>query len=401
MSHKRVLFVDDDELQLKSLRRVLSLATPDWAPVFTSDPDVALAAISGGEVDVLVTDMRMPEVSGLDLLQAAYRANPQIIRIAISGYTEQAVALRAIPVTHQFLSKPTKPSHLIDSVERACALQELLGSEALAKLVGRVDSLPALPTVYAELSQAVGKTDTSLGELAAIVEKDLAISARVLQVVNSAFFGLPQKTASITHAVSYIGANMLANLVLSIEVFSLSTKAQQALSLAEMRDHALMTAAIAARLCDDQSVRQDAFMGGMLHDVGKLILADLATDEFLEISAESEQRGVLRAEVERERYGVTHAEVGAYLMGLWGMPYPIVETIARHHEKRDHERTSGEVGVADAVYLADRFVNLAMEHEDYAQAFIDELDPVWLASVGGEDRIQRWLHAADSVLRGS
>jgi YesN/AraC family two-component response regulator len=198
---------------------MLMIRDPGWAMTFTSDPVEALELIRTEKLDVIVTDMRMPMISGVQLLTEAYARQPQTVRIVLSGFAEEAAVLASLAMTHQFLSKPISADELIQVVDRACELQDMLNSEELCQVAGRVGSLPARPTIYAALTQELSNPIMSLASVGSLVEQDIAITAKLLQVVNSAFIGIPQKTTSVLRAVSYIGTSMLKNLVLSLEVF--------------------------------------------------------------------------------------------------------------------------------------------------------------------------------------
>jgi putative nucleotidyltransferase with HDIG domain len=267
----------------------------------------------------------------------------------------------------------------------------MLDSNELCEVVGRVGSLPPRPTIYAALTQELLDPRRSLASIAALVEQDIAITAKLLQVVNSAFVGVPQRTTSVSRAISYIGIEMVRDLVLSSEMFQELGRARDHIDLDGEFRHAMLTASLARELCEQPELADDAFIAGILHDIGKLIMATQMTTEFAAISAECLASGRPRHEVECERYRVSHAEVGAYLLGARGMPYHVVDAVAWHHKPR--VSSTGTLDVAGAVYVANRLA------ETFRQGGLEpgDLDAAWLASVGGDHRLAEWRDIAATI----
>ena len=349
---KHVLFVDDEPKILQAMKRILFPLAEAWKMTFVESGEAALEALAATPYDVLITDMRMPGMDGAELLAHTAERYPSVARFVLSGQAGVEAILRAVPVTHQFLAKPCEPSVLRELVERACGLQDLLGNSRVREAVGKVRELPSRPKVYGALARAVADPRTSSKDVAEIVEQDMAMCAKILQLANSAFFGLRHPVSNIQGAVVQIGTAMLQNLVLSCEVRQAFVSANGVLSLDTEQEHALRAATLARGLVTDRQKRDDAFMAAMLHDVGKLVLATQMTEEFRAAVAKARQDRVPLHEVEPGVYGVSHAEVGGYLLGLWGLPYPIVEAVARHHAP--WRAVSEEaVDLADAVFLAE------------------------------------------------
>ena len=183
------------------------------------------------------------------------------------------------------------------------------------------------------LTQALTDPDTSLQKIARIVEQDVGISAKILQLVNSAFFGIAHSITNIEHAVIYLGINTLRSLVLSLEIFRVFEPKTPlpGFSLERLQHHARLAAHIAARLPVPKHLADITMVAGMLHDVGKLILAWKFPERFKKLLAEAAEEHCPLYKVEEREYGFSHAEIGAYLLGLWGLPYILVEAVALHH----------------------------------------------------------------------
>jgi len=330
---RRALFVDDEPKVLEGLRRMFRPQRHDWETAFAPGGEAALALMEASPFDVIVSDLRMPGIDGAALLSRVRDQYPQVVRIVLSGQTELSTALRVVPIAHQFLAKPCDAEMLRVAIERACHLKVLLSDDSIRRTVGALGDLPSLPRTYQALTSALADPDTPVQKIARIVEQDVGISAKVLQLANSAFFGIAHAITNIQGAVSYLGMSTLKSLVLSVEIFQVFKPSSPlpGFSLEKLQHHARLTASIAARLPVPKHLADVALAGGMLHDVGKLILAWKLPERFKKLLAEAAGERRPLHEVERVEYGFSHAEIGAYLLGLWGLPFTVVEAVALHH----------------------------------------------------------------------
>ena len=390
---RRVLFVDDETRILDGLRRMLRAQRHEWEMAFAPGGEAALAMMEASPFDVIVSDMRMPGIDGATLLCRVRELYPQVVRIVLSGHTELSAALQVVPVAHQFLAKPCDPEMLRVAVERACHLKALLNDDSIRRTVTALGDLPSLPRTYEALMRVVADPDVSLLKISKIIEQDLGVSAKVLQLVNSAFFGVAHSMTNIQSAVSYLGINTLKNLVLSVEIFR-AFKPQRNLpgfSLEKLQHHAQLTAHIAARLPVPKHLAEIAVVAGMLHDVGKLILAWKLSAQFEEMLAEALGVHCPVNQVEERQNGFSHAEIGAYLLGLWGLPYSVVETVALHHgpNRVPHQNFDAISAVFCANLLAHELeesssgevaiYNLEDYQQDLAALAVGERIPEWRA----------------------
>jgi len=394
---KRILFVDDEPKILEGLQRTLRAQRHEWEVAFASGGDAALTMLAAAPFDVVVSDMRMPGMDGAAVLETVRQQYPSILRIILSGYTEMEASLRAVPVAHQFLLKPCDPDTLRGAIERATSLVEVLNSKMMASLIGSMQELPSLPRTYMELRKALADPETPIDRVVRIVEKDVAISAKILQLVNSAFFGLTRDISDIKMAVSYLGINILQNLVVSAEAFRMfqPKKTIPGFSMEELHAHSQLTARIAAHFSADKKVPTAVVVGALLHDVGKLVIAERAPDHFARAISGAREEGRPLFVVEEELIGVSHAEVGAYLLSLWGLPYPVVEAVAHHHHP---ERVSQHrLDMITVVYLS----NL-LAHENSGEAsppalIHQEIDAGILDAVGMADQLPEWRQVAEAA----
>ena len=393
----RILFVDDEPKILEGLQDLLLRYRRKWDMLFVGSGDAALSEIARRHVDVVVSDMRMPGLDGAELLLRVQQRHPHIVRIMLSGYTDLDAALRAVPVAHQFLTKPTSADVIENVIERACNLQALIQDDRIRGVIGRLQNLPSLPTVYTQLLALLSSEQAGAREVAGAIEQDPAMCAKILQLVNSSFFGQSRRIASVQGAVAYLGFSMIKTLTLSVGIFQpIAGTPWGASGLEALQAHAVFVSALAMRMLDgDKRRAEDAFMAGMLHDVGKLVLGVGLPDECARAAEASQASDRPLHEIEQERFGVTHAEIGAYILGLWGLPYAVVEAVAHHHAPSRVPQPSFDI-------LAGVHVANALSHEIAAEAGgvagpYREVDAAYLAALGVAGEFDHWKRTARAL----
>ena len=380
---KRIMFVDDESRILDGLRRMLYADRKQWEMEFVLGGEAALKVCEEKSFDVIISDMRMPGMDGATLLGHIRDLYPSTARIILSGYSEDSLARRAVPVAHRFLAKPSSPAELRSMIERVCSLQDVLRTPEIRALVGSIGELPSLSTTYTRLTQAVSDPDSSINEIAEIIEGDVAMSAKVLQLANSAFFGLAQKVTTLSNACSYLGMQTIKNLALTSEAFRvLKPHSRVPVSVCEaIEKHAHRVAAIASALPMDKGNRDVTIIAALLHDIGKLLLASAMPDQFYAVFQHYSERGCKPFEAEEELLKTSHAEIGAYLLGLWGIPSLTVEAIAHHHHPTRIPNSGFDSTVI--VYVADLLDHELETHPtDSIGAELEEADRANLAALG-------------------
>jgi HD-like signal output (HDOD) protein len=393
---KRILFVDDEPMVLTGLQRSLRPMRSEWEMVFAAGGEEALAAMDRQAFDVIVTDMRMPGMDGAQLLEEVQKRSPQTLRMVLSGQSDRETILRSVNPAHQFISKPCEGEELKSRLIRAFALKDLLQNPDLRELVAKLDHLPSLPRVYLQLNEELRRPDPSLQRIDELIGADMAMTAKVLKLVNSAFFYVPCEISRASHAVKLLGLDTLRTLVLTAHVFEqfqsplLTTDDVQQIS-----EHSLAVSNSARKIAifehADQHLQDESFTAGLLHDAGKLILASTLGEQYGKVLEHREKADVGLCAAERELLGCSHAQVAAYLFGLWGLPSTIVEAVAWHHDP------AGSLSV--------KFSPLAAVH--VASAYHDEkstsrlrdripIDGVFLAGIGCAEREQAWRSMLDA-----
>ena len=385
MNKCRLLFVDDEPMVLKGLQRSLRRMHGQWDMVFVAGGREALNALKARTFDVVVSDMRMPEMDGAQLLAIVKKDFPHMVRIILSGQLDREMTLQSVRLAHQHLAKPCDADVLKEALAKTFALNRILGHEGLKKVVAQIDALPSMPTSCMAVMDEVQTPEASIQKVADIIARDLGMAAKILQMVNSAFFGLRRRVTDIRDAVMLLGLDVIQSLVLSVNVFAAFDRDKLALvDLEGLWTHSLAVAGYAKQIMQvagqSREMGNAAFIAGMLHDIGKLILAvnfGPAYQAFLQTSPDDEQPEWVR---EQAVFGASHSEIGAYLMGLWGLEYTLLTAIAFHHNPAQSQ--VGTLSPLAAVHLANLF-----ERDRH------HVDEDYLKQIEVHHQVDAWLQA--------
>ncbi|WP_428565032.1 MAG: HDOD domain-containing protein [Solidesulfovibrio sp. DCME] len=398
---RRILFVDDEPQLLAGLRRMLWDKRDIWDMRFAADTATALAMLEAEAADVVVADARMPGLDGPQFLETVRQRWPGTARIILTGHSERDFVFRSVRPCHQFLAKPLAPGELVAAIERVLRLSVLFTDEALRETIASIDVLPALPAVFAELTEELRSQNASVRGIAGILTRDVGLSAGLLKLVNSAFFGLPRRVSGMEQAVTLLGLETLRALVLAHGIYSLfEADRYPGFGLDGLFAHSLRTARFARLLAGLEGLGRDGkdacFMAGLLHDLGKLVLAKALEGPYNRALSLARARNITMFAAETEVLGASHAGVGAYLLGLWGFDEAVVAGVAGHHAP------GLGLGAATPVAALTHVAN-ALEHElvvvhpGYAPHVPDEeaLDRLGLAG-----RLGAWREACRNLLQG-
>lgn len=396
MPQTRILFVDDERNVLEGLHRMLRKQRGEWDMTFVGSTQEALTLMEESPFDVVMTDMQMPGMGGAEFLQHIIERWPNTTRIVLSGHGGEHCSHQAVKLAHQFLSKPTDADAITQTVSRTCAIQKLVCNEKIRTLAGSCNTLPSLPDLYIQLTDAVHSENADAKAIADIIRHDMAMSAKLLQLVNSSFFGIGRQISSIRQAVTMLGTTRIKALVLSEHVFKEFKPARPipGFSMTGFWQHSL-TVAEAARLISKRENQrgeqpEQAFTAGLLHDIGILMLASKHPDGFEEVIHRSKESSNPPSAIEEELFGTTHGEIGAYLLGLWALPAEIAEAAAYHHKPCD-SACNGLCTVA-AAHTADALVSQVGPEESVLHGYPGTaiLDKTYLERIGMADRLTDW-----------
>lgn len=357
---KHVLFVDDEPAVLDGLRRMLRSMRHEWQATFVTSGAQALALLDRQAIDVIVTDMRMPDMDGAQLLDEVMRRHREVVRIILSGQVDRESALRALGPTHQYLSKPCEEQPLKATISRALMLRQWSLEPTIKHVVAGVSALPYHPSLYTKLTDELQRPDCSIKRAGELLSQDVGMAAKIMQLVNSAYFGLRQRAGTPAEAAALLGLDALRMLVPSPHVFGRCHHVNsRCCDIDRLFHHSVEVGLLAKQLAQAEGASaadaNDAHTAGLLHDVGKLLLASQMEQQYLEVAeiAAREQIGLVAAE--QSVLGCSHAEVGAYLLGLWGLPDSIVDAVAFHHA--DPCSPSPDQRLIGLVHLADQLIH--------------------------------------------
>jgi HD-like signal output (HDOD) protein/CheY-like chemotaxis protein len=396
----RILFVDDETKVLEGLKRMLHGMRREWEMAFATSGQEALEILGSKPYHVLVSDMRMPGMDGYQLLDKVRQLHPQVVRIILSGYADQEMVLKSVHSAHQYLAKPCEAELLKATVTRACALRNLLSDASLVQLISQISSLPSLPDLYVKVIDEINSPNPSIQKIAESIARDVGMAAKILQLANSAFFGIGHQVNSPLRAVTILGFDTIKALIMTAQIFSqFDASIPSGFSIDDLWTHSMRCGVLAKTVARVEGLErvaiEDAFLGGLLHDVGKLVLIVNLPDRYREVTTLAAATGKALWEAEQEVLGTGHAQVGAYLMGLWGLPDRIVEAIAFHH------RPSGCLDLSfstlTAVHIAD-----VLDHELLTggnPTTAERLDHQYLLTLQLTERLPAWIDSCGPVVR--
>jgi HD-like signal output (HDOD) protein len=351
---RRILFVDDDARLVDTLRLRLQGSRRGWDVVLATSAEDAFRQLDRDTPDVVVSGLQLPASDGLQFLRAVAERWPHAVRIALSSTEDPRDGIRLLPLTHQHLARNSPLQQIEQVIERCLKLQDVLSQPALRGLIGRIRQLPAQPRVFARLQVVMANESVSSREVGRIITSDAVITAKVLQIANSAFFRRARRITNIEQAVLYLGFSGVRNLVLCAEVFARwpGKLAHAPLDLELLQLHVQRVAAVASALMAGTRWSDDSILAALLHDIGYWVLIQECPAELEQAIELAIAEGIPMHAAETRVLGASHAEVGAYLLGLWGLPYPVIEAVAHHHAPERPRAAQFDVLAALAVAIA-------------------------------------------------
>lgn len=381
---KRILFVEDNKVLLELYGMLLDRQRDQWQTTLAPDGETAMKLLKHAAFDVVVSDMKMPGMDGIALLTEVGKLHPKSTRIIISGVSDQAEAANSLNCVHLFLPKPFDATLLRSVLARIGSLDAYLKDDRLRGLAGRMRALPTFPTLYLDIMREIESPNSSVQSIAALIAKDPGITAKILQVANSAALGLAEKVHDSVDAVQHLGLGTVRSLALTAQVYgNYAHRRLKGFSAPQLWGHLMQCGALARAIMRREHAAaadvEDAFTAGLLHDIGKLMLADSLPDEFAEAMAVSEQKRIPLPEAEMEIFGATHAGLAAYLLGLWGLPTAIVEAVAFHQtpEKSSLKQFNALTAVHVANAFSDETGTMPLDMEYLDQIGVTSRLPAW------------------------
>ncbi len=390
---RKILFVDDEPNVLRGLRRMLYSMRNKWDVDFATSGHNALEIMEEAPFDVIVTDMRMPEMDGAQLLDKVIELYPSTIRFVLSGQSQEEVIFRSVGPAHQFLSKPCDAETIKKTIQASLSLRDDMSNEKIRKIVSKVKSLPSLPSIYIEVTNELKKENSSMHSVAEIIEHDIGMSSKILQLVNSSFFGIPNHITDIAQAASFLGIDVIRSLVLSVGTFSqFKVSPNYENTLAGLINHSLMVGACAKEIVKmeggEPKNEEDVFAAGLLHKIGEVIFMSYMPKEYRSIHTEMTKENMSLADAEEKELGITYAEAGAYLLGIWGLQDVITEAIA--YQLKPSKCARKDNIALTALHSACALLEEIDASSEEQNATPAKIDMSYIESVGKTDKIQKW-----------
>jgi len=400
MNKKRILFVDDEMAVLQALHRMLVSMNQQWHVEFTDSAAKALQILSRMTFDVVAADLFMPGMGGDQFLREVMLKHPQTTRIVMCWQAEQPLLRKAYSLAHQFLIKPCSVEVLLNTLSRAVAQTDRLTNDKVRKLVAQMPSLPTLPSMYVELMREMGANDPSLIKVGQLVAKDPGMSAKILQLANSSMVGLPRKVYHPVEAAVALGVETVKALVLALQVFPMFDRINlKSFGFDRLWTHAWECGILAKRICSSDrhnlGLAEQSFAAGLLHDIGKLVLASNLPEPYREAQRLIETDHISLWQAEERVFSCSHAEVGGYLLGLWGLANPIVEGVTYHHNP--FASLNRRLGSVVAVHVAN-----ALDHEHHRDNPGHEfggLDLDYVLTLGLGEHLSTWRDMCSAMFK--
>ncbi len=350
-----LLFVEREQAKIAELIELLVPLQSEWDVFFAETGERALQILANNEIEIVFSNADIVLPNGANLLGEIKRIFPRTIRFAMVPNLEHATIAQVSQYVHQLVTKPLTREHLKNRVVRTLKLKSILNNERVINLVKDTTTVPSLPEIYLQIEEEASKLDFSLPKIANLISKDPSLSAKVLQIVNSALFGIQREVTNISFAITYLGVNVIKSLVFYIQLFSsFKLTKENRKHLEQIWQHTLIVAStsyhLAQKFFNYKYDIDSSYTAGVLHDIGKFVL--LNTNTYPQnVKVLSEQKFIDNLEAEQEVFGCTHAEIGGYLLGLWGFPHSIVEAVVFHHQPSLLETT--DFTLASAIHFAD------------------------------------------------
>jgi len=390
MNSTRILIVDKNKEALQRYERDLSDKKGKWSVVTATSFAAAVRSSRETPPDIAIAAFDLGKTKGPKLLAEIEQIAPNSQRFIAATEEEKPKLEDTFGSSFQFLPNPCPKDRLLTEIQSAIAIDTWLGNERIKELTSRMGEFPSLPPIYLKVVNTLNSRNASAVAVAKAVSGDLAISAKVLQTVNSSYYGYEEKISDITQAVSILGTECVKNLVLAIQVFDKLGQSPDQKAITDELWHHSMSVAVAARRIamyetSDEKAAEEAYTAGLMHDLGKLILLNAMPQHAMEARRKSSEENLPLWEAETELIGCHHAETGAYVIARWGMPTSIAEAAALHHEPVNSFGSA--FSSLAAVHIANAIVH-SRQKEDHPSAKPSE---EFVSEIGGAESWEAWL----------
>ena len=373
---KRILFVDDEAQILRSITRLFM--DTEYEILTAESGAEALDILEIEQVDVIVSDMKMPKMTGYELLSQVKRKFPNIVRIILSGFSDERIVFDALQknIAKLYILKPWENNVLINTIEKVFQIENVLrNNEKVLKLVSNADELPTIKTSYQKIINVI-ENDQEIYKIVEAIEADNSIVIKLLHIVNSSYYAV--KTGSIKRAVAYLGLDNIKNIVIaSAFIDGLSFNAKDNKRLEKLWEHAFIANRIISLIYSEflnKKIPETEMNAGLLSNVGIIFMIHSFHDKYMEIFEEVEKNNISIIELENKAFGTNHQEIGGYLLQWWDIPLPIVEAALYHHDPFNENVINRQIVVA--AHIAEKYAWDILETKysfDFDEKVFEEL----------------------------
>ncbi len=334
MDTKSILLAVADPQALAEITQALG---PGWEAASVSSEADALGQLDQRAFDALLVDFNLASPDASELLNQALEKRPQTPRFLLAHEADLALVAAKVSGPHEILPKPVEAASLKSRIESGVAAQDSKGNESSGDTGTGPSAPPAVPAVYAEVLKALDSQGVTKRQVGEIIAGDANLTSEVLRLTNSTCQGLPSDITDPVEAVELTGFEAVKALVMALRFLAEHSQLKPGyLSLEKLWQHSTKVAQLARDLMlfetKDRALAAEALVAGLLHDLGKVVLASNFDDLYGRVHSLARKQPVALWDVEKEMFGAHHGEIGACLAGMWNMPSSIVEAAAFHHE---------------------------------------------------------------------
>lgn len=388
----KVLIISEDDKLISDVRNVEALLSNSFEFDYAVSEDEAKRLLSCGDHAMVGVEYSTHNINGIDFLSFTKEKYPKTFRML---FTESAKRERAVYSTsdaHRFINKPLKNQELEKSVEHFNELSKYeLDSQVISSILG-IGAIPALPEVYVRLEREINRQEVSISRIADIISNDPLVAAKIMHIVYSSFYNISKSIVNLVHAINFLGLDIIKSLVLYIKVFIIKNQPPEIQNyLKKIRDHSIDVAKVAKAImnleCKDRDLIDSAYIAGLLHDIGKILLVQCSDKQKRVAFVHDHSDGEEQVEKEKEKFGATHINAGAYLLSTWNFPSNLIDAVANHHNAEVIK--NGEIGLNQVVYIANALLNPN-------ELILDDIRKVY-----GADKVNGWFEFLPGQLEES
>ncbi len=363
---KRILIVDDEEQILKSLVRLFKRT--DYQIITALDGENALQIMSKENIDLIISDVRMPKMDGYQLLCLVKEKYPKVFRIILSGYAEENLLFQALEknIAKIYIFKPWINKEIIQVVDEIFKVEKTLEESDFLSVINNIDELPTIKSSYEKMISLIDN-GAELKEICVEIEKDISIGAKMLHLANSACQGV--KTGSINKAVTYLGIQNVIKIVKSTLIMDEMSNDIFKKEFEMLWKHSTLTNKVLIYIYDKflhKKIHEDHSSAGILINVGKVLMYKSFHERYFQAVMRAINENVSMLQLEKELFNITHKEAGGYLLKWWELPQSIVEGTLFHHIPLDERVVNKEL--VCALHIADRYASEILK-EKYLYVF--------------------------------